>query len=225
MTAWIVAGAGPSLSEEVARQCRGFDVIAVNDAWRRFPDARILYACDQKWWCLPHGRYAGPPNANEFVGERWTCYGAANPENEELAKRLGLKLIEGKHEPTFSFTPGLIHYGGMSGFQAINLVLNQFGATHVVLVGFDLKNAPNGDSHFFGHHAAPLVDPDNLIFDIMKAEYRTAADALPPGIRIVNATPGSAITSFPMLPLEEALNEIRSLSALRTVPAALNAAG
>lgn len=213
MSAWIIAGSGPSLSDTVAQLCAGFQVLAVNDAWRRFRSAAVLYACDQKWWDLPAGRYAGPPSDAEFQGQRWTCHGAANDENTALAQRLGLQLIAARHGIGFSLEPGLIHYGGMSGFQAINLAINQFAATHIVLVGFDNRTNRNGDTHYFGHHAAPLVDPDVVIFNIMQAEYAEAARLLPAHIRIVNATPDSALTAFPMLSLTEALDEIRHLSA------------
>ena len=65
-----------------------------------------------------------------------------NPNNNnnklECAKTYGLQLIDGADEQGFSTTPGLIHYGANSGFQAVNLAI-QFGARYIVLIGFDMR--------------------------------------------------------------------------------------
>src|SRR5512139_1237105 len=59
----IVAASGPSLTPKVADACKGFHVVAVNDAYRLFPDADVLYACDPKWWDVHKG-------VRKFAGER-----------------------------------------------------------------------------------------------------------------------------------------------------------
>ena len=194
---WIVAGTGPSLTAEVAAQCAGHEVVAVNDAYRLFPWARMLYAADAEWWKL----HDGVPG---FAGEKWitineNCYAL----NVPVAQKYRLRMIPSKRRaPGFSFEPGVIHLGSNSGFQAVNLALLK-GATTVVLVGFDMKG-----SHFFGDHPRmPRREPHNgKAFPRFLQHFAKAAALLPPGIRIINATPCSAMTCFPMMSLEEALN-------------------
>lgn len=199
----IVAGAGPSLTPEVAERCKGYPIIAVNDAWRRLPFADVLYACDQKFW-----DYKTP----DFKGEKWTAYNEELcHENADCARRHGLKIINGehRHDDGFSFIPGVIHFGISSGFQAVNLALVEFGVKHIVMVGFDLRWDPTGrPSHFFGKHQPPLTEPDELFFSLSLDAFNIASKSLPVDVRIVNATPNSALTCFTMMSLDDALADL-----------------
>lgn len=193
---WIVAGSGPSLSAKVADRCRGFNCIAVNDAYKLFPFARILYAADEEWWKLHKG-------APDFAGERWSTIGA--DVQNKVAKQYRIKLIPSpKRAEGFSFVPGVIHRGSNSGFQATNLAL-LLGARRVVLVGFDMKG-----SHFFGEHPPmPRRSPSARPPAIWLRKFERAAELLPAGVEIINATPDSALQCFPMMTLEEALSDAK----------------
>jgi hypothetical protein len=186
---WIVAGSGPSL-ESVCSD----NVIAVNDAYRLCPNARILYAADVAWW----EKHEGCP---AFKGEKWTCTSSSQEYGirQGLAKRFGIKIIAGRKGHGFSLDPSYVHYGGNGGFQAVNLALHR-GANPVVLVGFDMRG-----EHFFGKHEQPLRQTRPHAFDGWCKQFAKAAEMLPKNIRIFNATPDSALTCFPMMTLEEAL--------------------
>jgi hypothetical protein len=192
----IVAASGPSLTPEVAALCRGERVIAVNDAYRLLPWAEVVYACDAQWWEI-HRR-------NVLSGECWTSHGLS-PKNDKRAivDRLGLHIIAGEDRPGFSLDASRIHYASNSGFQALNLAI-LFGADPIVLVGFDMRQV-DGKTHFFGEHKAPLRG--HAQFGSWCAKFGKAAEMLGGSPRIINATPGSALTCFPMMPLAEALNE------------------
>lgn len=190
---WIVAAPGESLTPEIAEQCRGYDCIAVNDAWRLFPFARELYAADADWWRY----YKGVP---DFAGEKWSTYGV----NVKPAEGFGLNLVRGVngYGMGFSFEPGIIHWCANSGFQGVNRALMR-GATRIVLVGFDMRG-----SHFFGEHPPmPRRFAKPRRFDRWIKHFEKAAELLPAHIRIINATEGSALTCFPMMSLSEALDE------------------
>ena len=192
----VVAATGPSLTEAVAQRCQGLRVLAVNDAYRLMPFAEVLYCCDAEWWHL----HQGCPG---FLGEKWSSHSVRPlPENDKAttAEKYGLRLVAGRDGEGFSMDPGVIHYGSTSGFQAINLAL-LMGAKRVLLVGFDMHSR-NG-RHFFGDHPAPLVNA--LRYEGTVPEFRRAAESLPPGIEIINCTPGSALDCFPMVSLEDAL--------------------
>jgi len=161
--------------------------MAVGDAYRLFPAAHWLYHCDAAWWDVHHG-------CPDFTGEKWSSTGDGN-DKTAAAKRHGLKLIAGRHREGFCLAPGIIHYGSNSGFQAINLAL-QFGCRRLVLVGFDMTRG-----HFFGEHPQPLIR--NNDYRRFVPHFKRAAEMLPQGTEIINATPGSALTCFPYRPLSE----------------------
>lgn len=193
----VVAASGPSLTPDVAEMCSRVEwVIAVNDAWRALPGgADVLYACDEAWW----RHHDGCPG---FAGEKWTSH-SLSPKNDKtkVADHFGLRVVEGTEKPGFSLDPSVIHYGNNSGFQAVNLAI-LFGADPIVLVGFDMR-AVAGKQHFFGNHKAPLSETGK--FAVWIANFTRAAAMLRGSPRIVNATPGSALTCFPMMPLNVAL--------------------
>lgn len=196
----IVAAPGPSLSEEIAQACKGFPVVAVNDAWRRIPSAKVLYACDASWWDHHKG-------CLEFAGEKWSSHGNAMHNNKhDVARRFGLNLVAGKDEEGFSLDPALIHYGDNSGFQAVNVAMHLLGRPRcgrIVLVGFDMRMV-DGRRHFFGEHP-PCLRQTQDGYQKWPNKFARAAEMLPFGIEIINCTPGSALTCFKTMDLRDAL--------------------
>ena len=188
----MVAASGPSLTAEICAKLPKQQTIAVSDAGRLLlPDAAILYSCDAAWWT----HHKGAPG---FRGERWSSHGSAIHDNKrEVGQLYGLNLIAGRDGQGFSSDPTVIHYGSNSGFQAVNLALIM-GARYVVLVGFDMQG-----SHFFGNHPRGLRNSTSYS-NFIKA-FERAARRMPPGVKIVNATPNSALRCFPMVDLDDAL--------------------
>lgn len=190
----IVAATGPSLTAEVCGALMNQRVVAVNDAWRLLPWADVLYGGDADWWEV-HGGVPG------FVGEKWSAHDdEGNPKKAEAAL-YGLRLVRGRDAPGFSADRDFVHYGGNSGFQGVNLALHK-GGNPVVLVGFDMKTK-GGKRHFFGDHPAGLGNQSR--YEDFVAAYKVAAKELPAGVRIINATPGSALRCFENMRLEDAL--------------------
>jgi hypothetical protein len=192
-----VAASGPSLTTEIADRCRGQHVIAINDAWRRLPFADVLYACDEAWWDIHKG-------ASAFRGQRWSSHGSADHDDKRAcADRYALNLVAGAEREGFSLDPARIHYGSNSGFQGINLGI-LFGArpVEILLVGFDMR-APDGQTHFFGPHPSGLRNDKN--YGRFIPAFNVAARKLPPDIKIINCTPGSALACFPKADLNDAL--------------------
>lgn len=196
-SACVVAATGPSLTPAVADAVRALDcrVIAVNDAYVLMPWADVLYACDADWW----DAHAG---AQGFAGERWSSHDAQHNEKRLVADQWGIELVQGEDAAGFSTDPHRIHYGGNSGFQAVNLAL-VWGASKVILVGFDQRSV-DGKKHFFGDHQDPRLtneDPGRHY-----SAWECAAKRMPAGFEIVNCTPGSAMRAFPMGRLEDVLD-------------------
>jgi hypothetical protein len=196
----IVAAPGPSLTGEVAHRCRmarlqdQWRVVAVQDAYRLMPWADAMYGCDDKWWHI-HQDCAG------FRGEKWSTHEPLGNDKLAVADKYGVRLVEGVHGSQFSVDGGKIAYGANSGFQGLNLALLK-GCTRIVLVGFNLKKV-NGQKHFFGDHPKGLHNREE--FESFVTHFAAAAKCLPKGVKIVNATPDSALTCFKMMDLETAL--------------------
>lgn len=192
----IVAASGPSLTPDIAAACRGHRVVAVSDAYRLLPDADILYSCDSEWWHVHQGCVS-------FKGERWSSHGDAfRNDKRKAAKEYGLNLVRGCDGEGFSFDPALIHYGNLSGFQAVNLAGHKIGwHGRIALVGFDMRQV-DGVSHFFGDHPKGLRKQTK--YEKWAKHFAAAAKTLPPTVEIVNCTPGSAITCFRMMDIHEA---------------------
>lgn len=204
----IVAAPGPSLTPAVARVCRikrltdYWKIIAVQDAYRLLPHADALYACDNHWW-EHHGDCGG------FGGEKWSTHeGGEGSSNNKLATgladRFGIRCVQGVSRDRFSTDPGVIAYGGNSGFQALNLALLK-GCKRIVLVGFDMRHV-EGRAHFFGDHPKGFGQCSDHQMQSFAKYFAMAAKDLPADVSIVNATLGSALTCFPMMPLDAALS-------------------
>ena len=159
------------------------------------PWADVLYGCDERWWDSQNG-------AMDFAGEKYSTHDRDSTSNDKTAaaEKYGIKLVKGGPGAGFSLDQGLVHYGDNSGFQALNLAI-LFGSSYIVLVGYDMRLV-GGKGHFFGDHPPGLF---------RRTEYESFAkkfDKAPPpdGVQIINATPGSALTCYPMMDLDEALN-------------------
>lgn len=187
----VCAATGPSLSAGQVQHCREVPTIAVSDAYKLMPWADVLYSCDTRWWDV-HGPRA---LAAGVTSQRWSCHEAGKNDKRAAAAQHGLHLVPGVRGSVFE-PAGFIRYGNNSGFQAINLAI-LFGAARVLLIGYDMRG-----THFFGRHERPLVntDPGQFI-----QEFNTAAKKLPPGVEVVNCTPGSALRCFPAAALQDAL--------------------
>lgn len=78
-------------------------------------------------------------------------------------------------------------------------VAAELGASRILLMGFDMHG-----SHFFGRHKKPLKNTTPERFQIFMRQFRQWR-----GCEVINCTPGSALTQFPMMDLQEALCESR----------------
>lgn len=179
----IVAG-GPSLTADQVNYCRGrARVLVINDGYLLAPWADALYACDFPWWSAHDG-------VADFAGLKFT-------QDERPPKQWpDVHRIAGIHAPGLSLDPDLIHFGGNSGYQAINLAVH-LGAKRIVLLGFDLRLGDDGKRHWFGDHRAGLNNPDAGHMARWLDNFATMIPDLErAGVEVINCTPGSALECF-----------------------------
>lgn len=99
--------------------------------------------------------------------------------------------------------PGAIGAGGNSGFQALNLAV-QFGAMRILLVGFDMHMAAG--VHWHGDHGKGLNNPRDHNFMKWRRTFDKAARTIRDiGVDVVNASLDSALTAFPKMTVEQAM--------------------
>lgn len=179
---FCILASGPSLCREdvdVVRQWRdgvSRRVISVNNCYQLAPWADLIYACDERWW----DRYHDDVAAN-CRGEFWTYY-------EATAKRYGLRQWQPERT------------GGNSGYQAIRLAVDHYGADRLILLGFDMQGG-----HWHGQHGGDFPNPDKSNFKqwigwLDRYAKETMAE-------IINASRETAVHCFPRMSLEDALSD------------------
>jgi hypothetical protein len=157
----------------------------------------VLYGCDGAWWRLRGGV---PKFSGVKVSQDANACTFFNVNKVDVIRREGRILLD---------KPGVIAAGsksggGNSGFQALNLAV-QFGARKIILVGFDMRL--DRGAHWHGRHGKGLNNPNDKIM----AQWRQALNEVPRmlveyGVQIINASPISALTAYPVMPLPEAID-------------------
>lgn len=185
-----VLAAGPSMSRAICDRLRGrCRTIAVNNVGIDCVDsttgqtipafapwADVLYAADAKWW----NTYAD--RAFKFAGLKITGLTSNHPSEVK-------KLAYSANAP-FDERPTHIVSGGNSGYQAVHVAAH-FGASRILLFGFDMREV-NKRRHYFGNHPAPCNSAGR--FPTWIRNFAALAQALEKrGVQLVNCTPGSAL--------------------------------
>jgi len=176
MTTYIICASGASLTKKDVNYCKGKGkVIVINNTYKLAPWAYMLYACDLTWW----NHY---PEALKFKGRKASIQ--YNHPDVELWP----------HDNRFNgLGEEILHTGGNSGYQAINLAYIE-GAERIVLLGYDMQNT-DGKSHWHGDHEKGLNQ--QTCFHGWIGHFNILAQALDKkGVEVINATRKTALTCF-----------------------------
>lgn len=189
---YICVASGPSLTQEqldyIKEHRTNHKVVVINDNYRLAPWADAHYACDGKWW----NKYHTDVKKN-YKGVSFT-------QCKRSAANYNLNLIEGEHKKGLG-KDNKIHFGSNSGYQAINLCY-LWGAKEIMLIGYDMKLAPDGTHHWFGNHPGTLHT--NSPYEQFARNFiNLAEDLTNEGINVVNCTKSTALTCFKKQTLEE----------------------
>ena len=189
---------GPSITQRQVdcARAKGFRLFVCNNAYQLAVDAELLYAVNLAWWDHYWSEVKDLPCA------KWTT-------NREAADKYGLNWIAEKHGEGLCTRADTIHHGHGSGFSLVSMA-HKMGAERIVLLGYDLKYAPDYDGrakragttprHFFGEYPSsmqhwPSVQVKGGVHVELVELYRSVArQGL---IEVVNCSPDSAIDCFP----------------------------
>lgn len=148
------------------------------------------------WW-----RVYFPRVSTEFVGELWTV-------SEQAREQFGLRWVFGQDQSGLSKAPDYIHTGKNSGYQAIGLAY-LFGASRIVLLGYDYTVGPRGEKHWHGDHPKGLANcAGGRMAGWVQVMKTLAADIDKTPCKVLNASRRTALKSFQRVTLETALDEI-----------------
>ncbi len=180
----VCIASGPSLtSDDVSLVRDKAKTIVVNSSYQMAPWADCLYAADARWWKSHHG-------APEFHGLKYALEANA-------AKWPGVTVLKYGGERGLSSDPTSLKSGRNSGYQAIGLAVH-FGASRIVLLGYDMQRGPKGEEHWHANHQEHRrSDYPNFLrfFDGLVEPLKAR------GIQIVNCTRRTALTCFDRQPL------------------------
>jgi hypothetical protein len=188
-------GCGPSLTQDDVNAVRGrARVIAINDAFILAPWADVLYACDQHFWKIHNG-------VPEFQGLRYSL--TAKPGKWPGVQNLKYTMGDGLDLDPSSVKTGR-GSGSNSGYQAINVAVH-LGAKRILLLGYDMQLGTKGEKNWHKPHDVRPASP--------YAEFRKSFQSLVQplknaGIEVVNCSRRTALTAFPCVPLERALEAV-----------------
>jgi uncharacterized Rossmann fold enzyme len=200
----ILLGGGPSLPSLIdgIRFVNAY-VIAINDAFRLYPDADMLFFGDTKWYWWNKGDVDG------FNGLKVTCDrqrkaskvakdGKIFPSVRKVAKGVELNIVRTCKGYGLRTESDRINFNSSSGAAAINLAYH-LGAKEVVLVGYDMRLI-NGERNW-RRHPNQGDGPQKGYEKFLGPFDKIAPDALEVGLNIINATPGSGLKHFPFMGL------------------------
>lgn len=115
----------------------------------------------------------------------WRRYGAT----DFAGRKFCIRKVDGRDDIEVVDSPH-IPMGSSSGLLGLE-VAKMLGATEIELHGFD-----NRGGHFHEPHELPLRNPTPERFKVFDEQFSQWAHANR-GIRVLNRTPGSALTAFP----------------------------
>lgn len=176
MTVWVIIATGQSLKIE--------QVEYVQRMWARgkCKVAVVSNAYELAPWAdmlvsADSDWWRMHPRAREFKGEKYS-------RHEQSGGVMG-----------FAYRQHNLVNGSNSGLLAMNIARDLKQAKKLVLLGFDMHG-----THYFGPHPKGLNNTTPKRFKTHISQFTGFA-----GAEVINCTPGSALTQFPMMPLHEAL--------------------
>jgi hypothetical protein len=185
-TAYIIGG-GPSLLMQDLTLLDGKNVIVINSSYQAFPAAQFLIFADMRWW-IEHMRAL-----KDFRGQIVSLSAAASGLPQ-------LRMMQRQNMPGLATDPGQLMVKNTTLTGAINLAVH-LGVNKIVLLGIDQKNGADGKTH---HHAPHKWKQMANCYQRQQTDLpKIAQDLRARNIECVNASPGSALTLWPLVDLND----------------------
>lgn len=192
----FIVGGGPSLKTQDLTPIHSSRCIGVNFSFMLGAWIDVCWWGDARW---------GEENSqalHKFGGLKVNCCTTiANVKGS-------FRLRRGKSYG-IDMRPTHVAWNNNSGASAINLAYH-LGAKRIVLLGFDMKFGENMENNWHTLHKkmkSTLKRPWNPYPRFLHGFNNIKEDAEKIGLEILNATPNSALTLFPMVTLEDVCSQ------------------
>ena len=190
----FIIGGGPSAKNVDFDLLQDEVVVCVNDAYRFFPNATVIYWVDESWVAENYDEVMSHKCDMVFTSKpaQHITYDKINDPktsaNTYILKRTG----DAGYDPNYDCV-----MGNNSGVQVLNLVANM-KPSKVVLIGYDMRRANDGATHFHTQYRPPIGDYiyDDLFLPSITSfekQRKNHGNTVP----IINANPDSAVRCFP----------------------------
>lgn len=195
----VCIGAGPSVTDDDVAYVRGkAPVIAINRSIQKAPWADVAYCADARMWKWLHDDGTLEKVTGVRIGLERKTGGVRDVAD------YGVHVLHGARDEGLSTTPDVLHSGGHSGYQAINLAV-LMGATRILLLGYDGQAAPDKRDEWHAPHPSESKKPNYPAWrDALSGLVQPLKAA---GVEVVNCSPRTAYTAFPVRPLREVLSD------------------
>lgn len=196
-----IIATGPSLTKSQVDKVKHLPTIGVNRTFEF--DLDVIVGCNAQFWLHYWNQL-----------KYYRCHKWATLEHDRV-KHLDVNLIEARFMNGLSTDRSYIAHHHNSGAQAINIALH-YGFKRMLLLGYDMRYPGKvdrftytGKRHYFGEdeltkkHWPIYVNADGTMAGFMQGFITIIPEKY--NIEIINCTPNSAMTCFPMMNLDEAL--------------------
>lgn len=182
-----ILGGGPSLRDVDINRLRGQHIIAVNNAYQLASWIPMMYFMDTVWF-----RWHAESLAN-WPGIRVTSC-------RECENTSWVKFVDQGHRRELDERPHFMMRGTNAGFGAMAIAI-KLGAMKVILLGFDMQLV-NGNANWHEDHERVTI-AEIYKRQFLKSFASVKGELIERGIEVINATPGSALTTFPIVSPKE----------------------
>lgn len=193
----FIIGGGPSIKKQdlTMISANGHKTIGCNAAFLDYPWIDCVYFGDCKFhmWITEDNHYKR--QFDEFKGLKISCCPDTTTDKRiHSLFRIQKGIVQDRRS---------IGWNMNTGGSAINLGYH-LGASRIILLGFDmhLKNGMN----YHDYHIIPPNNPEEVLKKFIRFFRFITEDAKELKLKILNATPESALNYFPMVKYEEVVN-------------------
>jgi hypothetical protein len=190
----FILGGGPSLRGFDAEILRGEKVMVLNSSYLLAPWADVLFFVDTLW-----------SEDHLDVVKNWKGMAVTTALGAKRILPSKIRRVQIHQDRDFLLNPNWVRVGRSSGHTGISLAISM-GATTVVLLGYDMKFI-DGRSHHHDHYFNR--DPKTFSTNFLPAFEGWNEDARKVGVRVLNASPDSALEEFKKVDFEEFMTEYR----------------
>lgn len=204
----VIIGGGPSAATVNFDLIKHLKVISINDAYKDQDTYEPRTWIDCAYWkdCGWYDKQYAFAEQEDLGTNRMFLTrfkGLKVTSCEDYMGDPDVKVLRKGRRNRLERDPNFITHCNNGGAEALALDI-MFGSKTILLIGFDMR-AVDGKHNYHSNHIRAV--PDTHYEEYYRLPFEALVrDARDLGVNIFNCTLGSALDTFPIVPLEEVLN-------------------